>query len=77
MPVNIEDPLQQEAFDRETLKLWNTTQHFDSFAFKTLQVRRFCKNIKFDYFLLINVIVFVQVNLSVFIQLIISMKGCA
>ena len=52
MPVNIDDPQQQEAFDRETLKLWNTTQRFDTFAFKTLQVNPFCKDIKFHQLLL-------------------------
>jgi len=37
MPFSLDDPVQQEAFARETQKLWNVTTHLDSFAFKTLE----------------------------------------
>ena len=37
-PYNDHDPDQQEAFDRETAKLWNYTINFPPFAFKTLEV---------------------------------------
>ena len=38
MPINIDDPLQQDAFERNTTTLWNITTHLDPFAFKTLEV---------------------------------------
>lgn len=37
MPINIDDPLQQDAFERNTTTLWNLTLHFEPFAFKTLE----------------------------------------
>ena len=36
-PWNLNDPLQQEAFDRETLKLWNIFSTSPTFEFKTIQ----------------------------------------
>ena len=38
MPFNIEDQLQQDAFERNTTTLWNLTTHVKPFAFKTLKV---------------------------------------
>ena len=40
MPINIDDPLQQDAFERNTTTLWNLTLDFEPFAFKTLEVMR-------------------------------------
>ena len=36
-PWNLNDPLQQEAFGRETLKLWNIFSTSPTFEFKTIQ----------------------------------------
>ena len=36
-PWNLNDPLQQEAFHRETLKLWNIFSNSPTFEFKTIQ----------------------------------------
>ena len=38
MPSNINDELQQEAFTRETAKLWEYTTNFTSFPLRTLEV---------------------------------------
>jgi len=37
MPFNINDPVQQEAFDRETKRLWNTAIVSNSFEFHTIE----------------------------------------
>ena len=57
MPENINDTLQQDAFERNTTTLWNLTTHFKPFAFKTLKVtqinrKEICVNV--FPFLLIN-----------------------
>ena len=40
MPVNINDTIQQDAFERNTTTLWNLTTHSKPFAFKTLKVTK-------------------------------------
>jgi len=37
MIINIDDPVQQVAFDKETERLWNTALTFDSFKFHTIE----------------------------------------
>jgi len=37
MPFNINDPVQQKAFDRETERLWNTAIASNSFEFHTIE----------------------------------------
>jgi len=37
MPFNINDPVQQDAFDRETERLWNTAIASNSFEFNTIE----------------------------------------
>ena len=36
-PYNLNDPVQQEAFNRETLKLWNIFSNNPTFEFKTIE----------------------------------------
>ena len=55
MPENINDTLQQDAFERNTTTLWNLTTHFKPFAFKTLKVtqinqKEICVNVFIDQF---------------------------
>jgi len=37
MPFNLNDPVQQAAFDKETDRLWNTAFTFDPFEFHTIE----------------------------------------
>ena len=37
MPFNIDDQVQQDAFNNDTARLWKLAQTFDSFAFHTIE----------------------------------------